>query len=85
MSLPDCDLLVDATVSNAVAHALGLVRDRTRPRPLVGRMSTDRATSTLGLLTVTRPGVGPTPEEADRRTGATVHADPALETYRCFW
>lgn len=84
-NLPECDVLVDATVSNAVASGMGLFWDMTVRRPLVARLSTDRATSTLGLLTITRPGAGPPPEEADRRTGEAVAADPALEPYRCFW
>lgn len=83
--LPDCDVLIDATVNNAVASALGMIWTSTIKCPLVARISTDRATSTLGLLTISRPGAGPTPEEADLLTRQRVMIEPLLEPYRCFW
>lgn len=83
--LPECDLLIDATVNNAVATLFSLVWRTTQTRPLVARVSTDRATSTLGLLTVTTPGSGPTPEEVDRLTGEAVALDAALEPHRVLW
>ena len=84
-TLPNCDVLIDATVNNAVAAALGAVWATTTVKPLVARIATDRATATLGLLTVGRPGAGPTPEEADLQTGDTVSSAPALEVFRSFW
>jgi len=83
--LPDCDVLIDATVNNTVAASLSMIWTSTTRRPLVARISTDRATSTLGLLTICRPGTGPTPEWADLLTRQRVIAEPALEPYRCFW
>lgn len=84
-SLPDCDVLVDATISLPMADALAAVWHRTRARPLVARVSADRATTTLALLTVTRPGAGADPDTADRAAGNAVLADPSLEAFRCFW
>ena len=57
----------------------------TANRPVIARISTDRATCTLGLLSVTRPSDGPTPEFADQLAAQAVLDDPALEPYRCFW
>lgn len=84
-SLPDCDVLIDATISLPMTDALAAVWSRTRARPLVARVSTDRASTTLALLTVTRPGCGPNPDTADRAAGDAVVADPALEAFRRFW
>ena len=83
--LPVCDVLIDATVNNTVAFGLGMIWASTTRRPLVARISTDRATSTLGLLTISRPGTGPTPEDADLRTRQRVMVEALLEPYRCFW
>lgn len=83
--LHGCAALIDATVNTSVAVALGSVWANSTHRPLVARLATDRATSTLGLLTVTRPGIGPTPEEADLRTGQQVAQLASLEAYQCFW
>lgn len=83
--LHGCAALIDATVNTSVAVALGSVWASSTQRPLVARLATDRATSTLGLLTVTRPGIGPTPEEADLLTGQQVAQLASLEAYQCFW
>jgi hypothetical protein len=84
-SLPECDVLIDCTVSHGVAAACSSTWSTTATAPLLARMATDRATSTLGLLT-TRPGGGrPGPEAVDRATGAAVAADPTLEAYSTFW
>lgn len=83
--LPACDLVIDATVSNTAGALLTATWASTTQRPLVARISTDRATSTLGLLTVTTPAHGPTPEEADRQTGDAVRRTGSLEPYLSFW
>lgn len=84
-SVPKCDLLIDATVNRSVGAALTAAWTRTRHTPLVAYVATDRATSTLGLLTLTRPGTGPDPETADAAAGETVLATPELEKFACFW
>lgn len=83
--LPACNLLVDATVSNSVGVLLRATWATTVERPVVARLVTDRATCTLGLLTVTQPGSGPDPETVDRRTGELVAQQPQLEAFRRFW
>ncbi len=84
-SLPPCQVFVDATVSTAVAAALHAVWATTQNAPLVARLVTDRATSTLGMLAVTRPGAGPDPETADEHAGQAVARDPALQPFACLW
>jgi hypothetical protein len=84
-SLPDCDLLIDATVNNAVAAALSTVWTAGTNKPLVARVATDRASSTLGLMTVTRPGYGPDPATVDDHLGRHVDAAGDLEPFRCLW
>ncbi len=83
--LPECDVLIDATVNNAVAFGVGAIWATTTTRPLVARISTDRTSSTLGLLTIVRPGTDPTPEQADLLTRQHVMSEPELEPFRCFW
>jgi hypothetical protein len=78
-------VFVDATVSTAVAAALHAVWATTQNAPLVARLVTDRATSTLGMLAVTRPGAGPDPETADEHAGQAVARDPALQPFACLW
>lgn len=84
-NLPACDLLIDATVSNAADALLTHAWPTTAHRPVVARIATDRRTCTLGLLTVTTPGHGPTPEDADRHTGQTVAQDGTLEAFGVLW
>jgi hypothetical protein len=85
-SLPDCHVLIDCTVNNSVAAVTSTIWDTTKNVPLVARMATDRATSTLGLLTVTRPtDRQPPPGIADRQAGQAVSVDPSLDGYACFW
>ena len=83
--LPDCDVLIDATINNSVGAAIEAVWATSRKRPLIARLCTDRATSTLGLMTVSRPGSGPGLDDLDERAGKTVENDPELEPFRCFW
>ena len=83
--LPDCDAVIDATVNNTVAATMSMLWTTTANRPIVARISTDRATCTLGLLSVTRPPNGPTPKSADQLAAQAVFDDSALEPYRCFW
>lgn len=83
--LPDCDLLIDSTINNSVGAAIKHVWSTTKKRPLVARLCTDRATSTLGLMTVGRPGVGPHLDDLEERAGKMVQNDAELEPFRCFW
>jgi hypothetical protein len=83
--LPGSDVLIDATVNNSVAAAIGFVWHSSANTPLVATVATDRATATLGLLAVTRPAGGLPPEELDRRLADVVLPDPGLEAFHVFW
>lgn len=48
-------------------------------------MATDRATSTLGLMLISRPPDGPDPERGDQAAEQAVETDSTLEPYRRFW
>jgi len=85
MPIPRCDLLIDATVSKTVAAALAAAWPGAKHAPLVASVATDRATATLGLLTVTRPGSGPDPETVDAAAGKAVQDREDLEPFTCFW
>jgi molybdopterin/thiamine biosynthesis adenylyltransferase len=86
-ALTRADVLIDATVSIAVAahldaccNALGDGR-----RCLLAQVSTDVATSTLGLMTVAAPGSAHTLTAIDAVTAQKVTSKPTLEPFRVFW
>lgn len=83
--LPGCDVLIDATINTAVGAAVKAVWPLSKKCPLVIRLCTDRATSTLGLMTVGRPGAGPDLDDLDERADKMVQNDAELEPFRCFW
>src|SRR5262249_757334 len=85
--LPDCDVLIDATVNNAVGAYLDLAarQDNSRPRPLLAQVATDVRTGPLGLLTACAPDGSDAPEEAARRAGITVTNDGHLERFHSLW
>lgn len=84
-SLPACDLLIDASVHNAVGTAIKMLWSSTKNRPLVARVSTDRASSALGIMTVSRPGANSDLDELDDEAGKVVRDDGDLEPFRIFW
>lgn len=83
--VPEADLLIDATINTSVAAALSAQWSDSRHAPLVAQVATDRATSTLALVLLSRPGDGPAPEQVDLAAEHAVDADTRLEAYRCFW
>ena len=85
MPIPQCDLLIDATVDQTAAAALASAWPAAKHAPLVASVATDRATATLGLLTLTRPGSGPDPETAYALAGKTVQDRGDLEPFGSFW
>jgi hypothetical protein len=83
--LPSCDLLIDATISNAVGAAISAVWKKSEARPLVATVATDRATATLGYLSLTRAPEGPTPQDLDRQLEEVVLPDSRREPFHAFW
>lgn len=85
--LTEADVLVDATISIAVAAHIdaccnALADDR---RCLLAQVATDVATSTFGLMTVAAPGGPHTLTALDAAAGQKVSCTPALEPFRVFW
>jgi hypothetical protein len=85
--LPDCDLIIDATINNGAGiyldQAAHRIRDRTRP--MLAMAATDLRTATVGLLTVSAPGYPTGPARIDERAGPRVLADGALERFHGLW
>ena len=79
------DVLIDATVSIAVAQALAaLTADKPR-HPLLAQVATDTRAGTLGILTVSAPDDARALAAIDQRAGDVVLGDAALELYQSLW
>jgi hypothetical protein len=84
--LPDCDLIIDATVNNSVGLYLDLAaRQAPSARPMLAQVAIDVRTATLGLLTVSAPGHPTGPADMDQQVGARVLADGSLERFHVLW
>jgi hypothetical protein len=84
--LPDCDLLIDATVNTSVGLYLDLAaRQAPDARPMLAQVATDVRTATLGLLNVSAAGYPTGPADLDERAGARVLADGSLERFHLLW
>lgn len=86
--LPDCDVIIDATIN----LSLGVLLDaemRRHPlsggRPLIAQVATDTQTGTLGLLTVAASDYPGGPGLIDQCTGDIVLKDSRLERFHTFW
>lgn len=80
------DIIVDATISLAVAQLLSaLVIQSAARRALLAQVATDVRTGTLGMLVVSAPADDEAPVEVDRRTGEKALAETSLEPYHSFW
>ena len=83
--ITSADVVIDATVSIAVAQALAAVAATEQPHAVLAQLATDSATGTLGVLTVSAAGNAHGPAVIDTNAGLAVLADPALELYHSFW
>lgn len=85
--LPDCDLIIDATINNGAGVYLDQAAHRTRDttRPMLAMAATDLRTATLGLLTVSAPGHPTGPAHIDQQAGPRVLADGTLERFHSLW
>jgi hypothetical protein len=82
-SLPECDLLVDATVSRSVADLTELMWASSSPSITVARVFLDRPSSSLGMATIARP-TGPSLAAIEQRAEEEVRVSGALEPFRVF-
>lgn len=87
LAYPDCDVLIDATVSNTVATFLdSLVRSVVGTNePLICQVATDNATATRGFMIVRALGSSRTLTELDDAAGLRVALQDDLQEYSTFW
>lgn len=78
------DIVIDATVSNAVTSVLDATTEVADRRAVIAQVATDVASGTLGLVTICPSRAG-SPSSVDDRVGRVVGADPALELYHGLW
>lgn len=91
-SLPDdpgsflaADLIIDATVSNAITSCLDTLTPIEDRKSLVAQVATDARTGTLGIANLTAAGTSRPPSELDQVSGRTVLAQNDLEIYHPLW
>lgn len=84
LSLFEADVLIDATVSRSVSDFVELAWGSSSQAMTVARVCVDRPSSSLGLLTVSRP-TGMSLASIDQRARDEVGATPELEAFRVFW
>lgn len=84
--LPDCDILVDATVSVALGTLLDTAaRGSKTPTPLIAQVATDLRSGCLGILTVATSEYPAGPGTIDHAVGQVVLADGGLEQFHALW
>lgn len=80
------DLIIDATISLAIAQVMQVIAADPRRRAALAQIATDSRTGTLGLAVVATPGSGGTSlQQIDVATGTTVAGNSELEGFRAFW
>jgi len=84
MVATDTDLIIDATISNAIAEVTAVVGAAPGRRATIAQVATDARSGTLGLAIITPPG-GPTLKTIDDAAGTAVKGTAELEAYRTFW
>ena len=81
----DDGVLIDSTVSVAVAQVLEWAVPPDKRRGLHAQVATDVATGSLGLVIVAAPGQPSGPRMLDEAAGAQVRRTAELEPYLTFW
>lgn len=78
-------VLIDATVSRAVAQILDVVPPDAERRAAVAQVATDVATGSLGMLVYAAPGLPHAAHTLDGMAWDAVSSDSRLESYCTFW
>lgn len=84
-NLPDCDLIIDATINETVAYRLDEAARRSGAGPTIAQVATDPRTATLGLVVVAAAGLQVGPATIDSQAADAVLADGGLERFHGFW
>jgi hypothetical protein len=83
--LPDCDLIIDATVNTTVAQLLQRCALRSEPHPALASVSLDVPTATLGLLAVAASDWKGGPHGVERQHALGILRSGDLEHFHVFW
>ena len=83
--LPKCDLVIDATIGEAVAFHLDRVAARLTQGPLLIQVATDIASASLGLIVVAPASFPGGPATVEDRIADVVLDCSHLEAYHTFW
>jgi hypothetical protein len=81
----ESDVVIDATVSNAVTAALDAIAHNPGRRAVIAQVATDVASGTLGMLAVSTPDSSLAPSQLDEIVGRLAKGDPDLELYHGLW
>jgi molybdopterin/thiamine biosynthesis adenylyltransferase len=84
-AVPDCDLIIDATINESVAVRLDEAARAATIRPTLAQVATDPRTASLGLLVVAGRTSGVGPSTIDNATADVVRANGQLERFHGFW
>lgn len=78
-------VVIDCTVSLAMAQVLDLAVPPSQRQGLIAQVATDVATGSLGLVVVSPGGTGVSLRALDAFAGRAVSEDASLEAYSTFW
>jgi hypothetical protein len=78
-------IVIDCTVSLAMAQVLDLAVPPSERRGLLAQVATDIASGSLGLVVVSPGGRSVSVRDLDTFVGREVNRDPSLEAYNTFW
>lgn len=82
---PACDLVIDATIAEPVAHHLDEVAAQRTEGPLLLQVATDIGSASLGLVVVAPGSFSGGPATVERRVADAVLNRSDLEPYHTFW
>ncbi len=82
---PNCDFVVDATVSTSVASAIETGQESGQLRVPLVQVATDIETATLGILTTCHPLSSCTTSDIDQALHIRAESDPDLAPFLGFW
>lgn len=83
--LPQCDLIIDATINETVAYHLDRTAAQTTQGPLLIQVATDIGSASLGIMVVAPADFPGGPATVDDRIADDILASAYLEPYHSFW
>lgn len=79
------DIIIDATVSNAITQCLNTLAALPERKALIAQVATDAKSGTLGILNFCAPNSQLKPSEIDQNVGRTIASNGELELYHGLW